>query len=206
MTYMWVTTEKIPNEITKWAIKLLCCNSLSLRNLGLHRMWFLWRPKSGWSSSPSCCFVRQSFSLQYQPSRRHFELPHGDLSLSSHPGVWELSSYCQRGLVLVLSRCSHVWLFVTLCTVAHQAFLPMGFSRQEYLLPSPTPGDLPNPGIKPMFFVSPEMFYHCTTREAHGRGLEKKKSLNLYQRSPVSQSSLVQISKVIGQRSKYWPQ
>ena len=125
MTYMWVTTEKIPNEITKWAIKLLCCNSLSLRNLGLHRMWFLWRPKSGWSSSPSCCFVRQSFSLQYQPSRRHFELPHGDLSLSSHPGVWELSSYCQRGLVLVLSRCSHVWLFVTPWTVAHQAFLPM---------------------------------------------------------------------------------
>ena len=35
--------------------------------------------------------------------------------------------------------------------VAHQAPLSMGFSRQEYWseLPFPSPGDLPNPGIKP---------------------------------------------------------
>ena len=37
-----------------------------------------------------------------------------------------------------------------LWTVAHQAPLSMGFSRQEYCsgLPFPSPGDLPNPGIK----------------------------------------------------------
>ena len=36
-------------------------------------------------------------------------------------------------------------------TVAHQAPLSMGFSRQEYRsgLPFPSPGDLPNPGIEP---------------------------------------------------------
>ena len=36
----------------------------------------------------------------------------------------------------------------TLWTVAYQAPLPMGFSRQEYWsgLPCPPPGDLPNPG------------------------------------------------------------
>ena len=36
-------------------------------------------------------------------------------------------------------------------TVACQAPLSMGFSRQEYWngLPFPSPGDLPNPGIKP---------------------------------------------------------
>ena len=36
-------------------------------------------------------------------------------------------------------------------TVAHQAPLSMGFSRQGYWsgLPFPSPGDLPNPGIKP---------------------------------------------------------
>ena len=35
--------------------------------------------------------------------------------------------------------------------IAHQGPLFMGFSRQEYWsgLPCPTPGDLPNPGIKP---------------------------------------------------------
>ena len=42
----------------------------------------------------------------------------------------------------------------TLCdpwTVAHQAPPSMGFSRQEYWsgLPFPSPGDLPDPGIKP---------------------------------------------------------
>ena len=42
--------------------------------------------------------------------------------------------------------------FVTLWTVAHQAPLSMGFSRQEYWsgLLCPLPGDLADPGIKPM--------------------------------------------------------
>ena len=41
---------------------------------------------------------------------------------------------------------------VTLWTVACQAPLSMGFSRREYWsgLPCPPPGDLPDPGIKPM--------------------------------------------------------
>jgi len=40
---------------------------------------------------------------------------------------------------------SHVWLFVTLWTVAHPAPLSMGFSRQEYWsgLPFLSPGALP---------------------------------------------------------------
>ena len=44
---------------------------------------------------------------------------------------------------------SHVWLFVTLWTVAHQAPLSMGFFRQEYWseLPFLSPGDLLNPGF-----------------------------------------------------------
>ena len=51
---------------------------------------------------------------------------------------------------------SHVWLFVILWTVAHQAPLTMGFSRQEYWnrLPYPPLGDLPNPGIEPKFPTS----------------------------------------------------
>ena len=38
-------------------------------------------------------------------------------------------------------------------TAACQVPLSMGFSRQEYWsgLPFPSPGDLPNPGIKPRF-------------------------------------------------------
>ena len=46
---------------------------------------------------------------------------------------------------------SRVRLFVTPWTVAYQAPLSMGFSRQEYWsgLPFPSPGDLPDPGIEP---------------------------------------------------------
>ena len=51
----------------------------------------------------------------------------------------------------VLSRVSRVWLFATPWTIAHQAPLSTGFSRQEYWneLPFPLPGDLPDPGIEP---------------------------------------------------------
>ena len=46
---------------------------------------------------------------------------------------------------------SRVQLFPIPQTVAHQALLSMGFSRQEYQsrLPFPSPRDLPNPRIKP---------------------------------------------------------
>ena len=42
--------------------------------------------------------------------------------------------------------------FATPWTVAHQAHLSIGYPRQEYWggFPFPSPGDLPNTGIKPM--------------------------------------------------------
>ena len=45
---------------------------------------------------------------------------------------------------------THVLLFATPWTIAHQGPLAMGFFRQEYWseLPFPPPGDLPDPGIK----------------------------------------------------------
>ena len=48
---------------------------------------------------------------------------------------------------------SRVRLFVTPRTVARQAPLCMEFSREEYWSgwPFPSPGDLPSPGIEPMF-------------------------------------------------------
>ena len=51
----------------------------------------------------------------------------------------------------VLCVLNRVHLFVTPWTVAYQAPLSMGFSRQQYWsgLPFPSPGDLPNPGIEP---------------------------------------------------------
>ena len=59
-----------------------------------------------------------------------------------------------------------------LWTVACQALLSMGFSRQEYWsgLPCSPPGDLPNPGIEPTSLTSPTLaggfFTTSTTWEA----------------------------------------
>ena len=61
--------------------------------------------------------------------------------------------------VCVLNCFSHVQLFATLWLIALQAPLSMEFCRQEYWsgLPCPSPGDLPDPGIKPMSLKSPEL-------------------------------------------------
>ena len=58
--------------------------------------------------------------------------------------------------VFMLSPFSHVRLFATLWTIALQASLSMGFSRQEYWsgLPCPPAGDLPDPGVKLTSLVS----------------------------------------------------
>ena len=54
---------------------------------------------------------------------------------------------------------SCVQLFGTPWTMAHQAPLSMGFSRQEYWsgLPCAPPKDLPDPGIKPAYLMSPAL-------------------------------------------------
>ena len=58
-----------------------------------------------------------------------------------------------------------VWLFATPWTGAPHAPLSMGLSRQEYWsrLPFPTPGGLPDPGIKPTSLTSPELAWRFFT-------------------------------------------
>ena len=70
----------------------------------------------------------------------------------------------------VLSRFSHVRLFATLWTVAHQAPLSVGFSRQEYWsgVPFPSPGDLPDLGIEPVSLMSPALAGRFFTISATG--------------------------------------
>ena len=65
------------------------------------------------------------------------------------------TSFCS----CVLSCFSHVQFFATPWTVACQAPLSIGFSRQEYWseLPFSPPGDFPNPGIEPTPLMSPAL-------------------------------------------------
>ena len=57
------------------------------------------------------------------------------------------------------SHFSHVQLFATLWTVARQAPLSVGSSRQENWseLPCPPPGDIPDPGIEPASLKPPAL-------------------------------------------------
>ena len=69
-------------------------------------------------------------------------------------------SYTFRiGLKAKVLLVSHVRLFVTACTVAHQAPLSMEFSRQEYQsgLPCPSPEYFSHPGIKPTSLAAPAL-------------------------------------------------
>ena len=93
-----------------------------------HTAWqkiFLKKQKCMWSGRDCCCNVWEILFVRYR--------------LSSN-----LRAYVRA--------CCHVWLFATPWTVACQALLCMGFSRQEYWsgLPCPPPGDVPNPEIIPM--------------------------------------------------------
>ena len=66
---------------------------------------------------------------------------------------------------------SRVQLFTTPWTVAYQAPLSMGFSRQEYWseLPFPSPEDLPDPGIESL---SPALAGGFFTTEPPGKPLD----------------------------------
>ena len=65
---------------------------------------------------------------------------------------------------------SHVRLFVTSQTIAHQPPLPMGFCQQEHRrgLSFTTPGDLPDPGIKLASLASPALVGRFFTTEPPG--------------------------------------
>jgi len=92
---------------------------------------------SGGVSLSSLIFFLTAEPLKQQFKRRNFFL-----------------CYVEKICMCIISlrySLSHMQVFATPWTVAHQAPLSMGFSRQEYWsgLPFPSPGDLPDPGIKP---------------------------------------------------------
>ena len=75
-------------------------------------------------------------------------------------------------------------LSVTPWTVAHQAPLPLEFSRQENWsgLPFPPPGDLPDPGIEPKSLVSPALagrFFTISATRGDLNGKEIQNRVNI---------------------------
>ena len=85
----------------------------------------------------------------------------------------------------MLSRFSRVRLFATPWTLAFQAPLSVGFSRQEYWSewPLPSPGDLPNPGIELSALKSPALAGRGFTAREAPLGTPKGGNVTLSARS-----------------------
>ena len=75
------------------------------------------------------------------------------------PTVAHKGQFIKVMCACMLSCFSCVRLCASLWTVARQAPLSMGSSRQEYWsgLPCPPPGDLSEPGTEPAFLMSPAL-------------------------------------------------
>ena len=82
------------------------------------------------------------------------------LNLFNSPSLYIKLCVC---VCVCAQSCYHVRVFVTPWTIAHQAPLPVEFSRQEYWsgLPFHFPGDLPHLGVEPTSLVS----VSCTGRQ-----------------------------------------
>ena len=120
-------------------------------------------------SQNDCCFLDHATQCQvpllYTLSKvtdLQFNLCCGCACTTVLQTLW----VCTQVLMCMLSR---VQLFVTLWTVARQAPLSTGFSRQKYCsrFPFPPPGDLPNPAIKPVSCIGRQILYCWATWEAH---------------------------------------
>ena len=91
----------------------------------------------------------QADSLLYEPPGKYDNI--GPIALDK----WQYYNNAFLRIMYVSAQLLNLvqlfQVFATPGTVAHQAPLSMGFSTQEYWsgLPFPSPGDLPNPGIKP---------------------------------------------------------
>ena len=93
------------------------------------------------------------------------------LTVWAHPHNPGSSPHLKRCVCMCVRErelLSRVQLFVTPWTVAHQALLSMAFPRQEYWsgLSFPSPGDLPDSGIKP---GSPALAGRFFTTEPPGK-------------------------------------
>ena len=93
--------------------------------------------------------------------------------------------FCQH-LDHGLHGCSAAKSCLTLCDpmdyIAHQTSLSMGFSRQEYWsgFPFPSPGDLPDPGIEPMFHALAGEFFTIEPTGNPSLGLLDSKIMRKY--------------------------
>ena len=130
-------------------------------------VWRLWHASNRFlylmvekKGSQQAILNTQYFSSSYYQLSFKYGIPRpylGNIRIPNTPLA--LSFTFQKNPFWGVCVLNHVWLFVTPWTVAHQVPLPVECSGQESWggLPFPIPGDLPNPGLKPVSLTSPAL-------------------------------------------------
>ena len=145
--FYWEQTS-VTSSSTKWSLKHPGCPvipfiALDVLTMGWSRGWI---PTQKWRGVTAA----QRNLWRTRASTRPKDEVRGSIEILENSDL-----HCSW----VLNCLSRVWLSATPWTVATQASLSVGFSRQEYCsgLPCPPPGDLPDPGIKPKSLMSPAL-------------------------------------------------
>ena len=121
-------------------------------------------------------------------------------------------------LVLVSKWCPTL---ATPWNVVCQAPLSVRFPRREYwnVLPFPSPGDLPNPGINPRLLHCKWILYHWATKEDAGMARSKKSNkcwqscgetgalIHCWQECKMMQllQNSLEFPQIVKQRVTVWP-
>ena len=162
-----------------------------LMNKGSSRSFkstIFWQKNDPWF--PDFCHPDVLATWQpYAPEPKELRWVNNGCKLNEQSGYWEAQDGClvlPRFLANLILYFLHFFiyyvakscptLFATPWTVARQAPLSMGFSRQDYWsgLPCPPPGDLPNPGMEPTSLLSPALAGGFFTTSAPGKPQEEK--------------------------------
>ena len=128
------------------------------------------RPFTKLSNSPSYGFFPSTVCLYVARKPQQPEVNQVTVKVrSSIRGTWPNSKFTgleadRSGGMAVVQLLSHVQHFATPWTIARQAPLSIGFSRQKYWsgLPFLFPRDRPNPGIEPGLSHCRQILYHLS--------------------------------------------
>ena len=149
-----ITSNDLQN-LQKFSLHIYSLVVISDRNN--HSVFLLQHHLTQFRCWLSVLFILPWESLLISQSLNHGVLLESSLAFfliliySTFPDGYIQNHTSKHNLTPCVCSVSHVWLFASPWTIANQAPLSMGFSRQEYWsgLPFPSPEDLPGPGIEP---------------------------------------------------------
>ena len=124
-----------------------------------------------WTSPSAQSWAHTPLAHGRSPQQPRLQRPRPEARTRTLTGHRPCPTRPHYTLLLLLFSPSGIQLFATPLAAAWEAALSMGFPRQEHWsrLPFPSPGDLPDPGIKPASPAPPAMAGRFFTTKSPGK-------------------------------------